>query len=138
MGSFSDYTEGKVLEHIVGKTSFAMPTAYVALSTADPTDSAAGMAEPVGNNYARKATAGADWNAKSGTNPTLISNVNDITFAAASGSWGTITHFALYDQLAAGGNMLAYGTLTVSKAVTNGDTVKFAGGTPGDLQLTLD
>ncbi|KKL18933.1 hypothetical protein LCGC14_2470590, partial [marine sediment metagenome] len=62
-GSFNDYTENKVLDHIVGKTSFTMPTAYVGLSTADPLDDASGLAEPSGNNYARVTTSGSDWDA---------------------------------------------------------------------------
>lgn len=131
MGSFSNYLENKVLDHIVGKASYTAPTAYLALSTADPLDTGASIAEPSGNGYARKSTAAGDWNsAASGS----ISNANDITFAAASGSWGTITHFAIFDSLTTG-NMLLHGQLTVQKAVSNGDTVKFAA---GDLVITLD
>lgn len=131
MGSFSDYTEDAVLDHLVGKTAFAMPTAYLALSTADPTDDGSGMAEPSGMGYARKVTAGADWNAASGG---AIDNANDISFAAATGSWGTITHFALYDALT-GGNMLAHGELTTAKPIGNTDVAKF---TAGDIDITLD
>lgn len=131
MGSFSNYAENKVLDHIVGKTSFAMPTAYIALSTADPLDTGGGIAEPVGNNYARKSTAGADWAAALGGS---ISNANAITFNQASGSWGTISHFALFDA-SSGGNMIAHGQLSQSKAVANGDTPSFAS---GQLTITLD
>lgn len=133
MGSFSDYTEDKVLDHIVGKTSFTMPTCYVAFSTADPLDDASGMAEPAGSNYARITTTGGNWNASSGGS---ISNSADLTTPTASGAWGTLTHVALYDALS-GGNLLAHGALDVSKAVTSGDTLTYAGGTPGALVLTL-
>ena len=134
MGSFSDYTEIKDLDHIVGKTAFPMPTCHVGLSTADPLDTGAGLAEPVGNGYARVATAGVDWNAAAaGSN----SNANDITFPQATGPWGTVTHFALFDA-ASGGNMLAHSILTTAKTIDNGDTAKFAGGTPGELVNTLD
>jgi len=131
MGSFSDYSEDKILDHVVGKTSFTMPTAYVALSTADPKDDASGMAEPSGGSYARVTTSGSDWNASSGG---AISNANAITFPEATGSWGTITHFAIYDA-ASGGNMLFHGSLSASKSVTSGDTISFAA---GDLDVTLD
>jgi len=131
MGSFSDYTENKLLDHIVGKTSFTMPTAYVGLSTADPTDDGSGLAEPSGNGYARVTTSGSDWNAASGGE---IDNANAITFPEATGSWGTITHFALFDA-ATSGNMLAHGSLETSKAIGDGDTAQFAA---GDLDITLD
>jgi len=134
MGSFSDYTELKELDHLVGKTTFALPTCYVGLSTADPLDTGAGLAEPVGNGYARVQTAGGDWNAAAaGAN----SNGNDIEFPEATGAWGTITHFALFDAAAAG-NMLSHSILTLEKVIGNGDTAKFAGGTPGELVNTLD
>lgn len=131
-GSWSDYTEDKQLDHALGKTAFTMPTVYVGLSTADPLDDESGLAEPSGDNYARVATAGADWNAASGGSS---SNANDIEFPLASGTWGTITHFALFDAVS-GGNMLAHADVPVSKPISSGDTIKFAGGTPGDLVVT--
>lgn len=136
MASFSDYLEDVLLDHIVGKTSYAMPTAYAALDDTGISDSNTGttISEPVGNGYARVATAGADWNASSAGS---ISNVNDITFPEASGSWGTILDFCLCDA-SSDGNLLAWGVLSASKAVGDGDTVKFAGGTPGAFVITLD
>ena len=131
MGSFADYWENEILDHLFGKGSYTPPTIYVGLSTADPTDDASGLAEPSGNSYARVATAGADWNVASGG---AIANVNDITFPEATGSWGTITHFAILDAASAG-NMLAHGALNVSKSISSGDTAKFAA---GDLDVTLD
>lgn len=130
MGSFSDYTENKFLDHIVGKTSFTMPTVYVGLSTADPLDDASGLAEPVGNGYARVATTGATWEAASGG---ANQNTAAITFAVATGAWGTITHFALFDALTVG-NMLAHGELGASQAITTNQIPRFATGT---LDITL-
>ncbi len=131
MGSFADYWENEILDHLFGKGSYTPPTIYVGLSTADPTDDASGLAEPSGGSYTRVATAGADWNVASGG---AIANANDITFPEATDSWGTITHFALFDAASAG-NMLAHGTLSVSKSISSGDTAKFAA---GDLDVTLD
>ena len=131
MGSFSDYWENEILDHIFGKGSYTPPAIYVGLSTADPADDASGLAEPSGNAYARVGTAGADWSTASGG---AIANANDITFPEATGSWGTITHFALFDAASAG-NMLAHGALSVSKSIGSGDTAKFA---VGDIDVTLD
>ncbi len=132
--SFSDYLEAKVLDHVFGKTAYTMPTVYVGLSTADPLDTAAGLAEPTGGAYARVATSAATWNAATQGAPSSINNAAAITFPAATASWGTVTHFALFDAATAG-NMLASGALTTAKAVGSGDTVKFD---IGQLSATLD
>ena len=131
MGSFADYWENEILDHLFGKGAYSPPTIYVGLSTADPGDDEAGLAEPSGGSYARKATTGTDWNAASGGS---LDNATAIEFAAATGDWGTVTHFALFDALS-GGNMLAHGSLTLSKTITSGDTVRFV---IGDLDISLD
>jgi len=133
MGSLSDYAEKKVLELLVGKTAFSTPVCYVALSTADPLDDGSGLVEP-GSNYARVATAGADWEVAT-LGAGTIQNANAITFVEATGSWGTPSHIAFFDNGTKGaGNMLGYGAITVPKAVGAGDTLRFAA---GDIDLSL-
>ena len=131
MGGFSDYWENKILDHIFGKGSYTPPTIYVGLSTADPTDDGSGLSEPSGNGYARVQTSASDWNAASNGS---LDNAGNITFAQASGNWGTITHFALFDATTAG-NMLAYGVLSQSKSISESDTARFQA---GDLRISLD
>ena len=131
MGGFSDYWENKILDHIFGKGSYTPPVIYVALSTADPTDDGSGFSEPSGNAYARSQTSASDWNAASSGS---LDNAGDITFDKATGSWGTITHFALFDAVT-GGNMLAHGALSQPKAIGSSDTAKFEA---GDLDISLD
>ena len=131
MGSFGNYWENEILDHIFGKGSYAPPTIHVGLSTADPTDDGSGLAEPSGGGYARASTSSNNWNTASGG---ATANANDIMFPEATGSWGTITHFALFDA-ASGGNMLAHGSLSASKVISSGNAVKFAA---GDLDVTLD
>ena len=131
MGSFTDHWENEILDHLFGKGSYTPPTIHVGLSTADPGDNGTGLNEPGGNGYARVATSAADWNSASGG---ALDNANAIEFLQATGSWGTITHFALFDA-STGGNMLAHGTLIQSKAISSGDTARFAA---GDLDVSLD
>jgi hypothetical protein len=131
MGSFSDYWENEILDHLFGKGNYTPPTIYVGLSTAEPGDDGSGLSEPSGDGYARVQTSGSDWNAASGGQ---LDNANDITFPEATGSWGTVTHFALFDA-ASGGSMLAHGSLSGSKAIGSGDTARFAA---GDLDVSLD
>lgn len=105
-----------------GKTSFTMPTVYVGLSTADPGEDASGLAEPSGNGYARVVTSGSTWNAASSGSAT---NAAAITFPTATGSWGTITHFATFDA-SSGGNMLASNALGSSQAISTNQIARFA------------
>ena len=131
MGSFSDHWENEILDHLFGKGSYSPPTIYVGLSTADPGDDGSGLAEPSGNGYARKATTAADWNAASGG---ALDNATAIEFAEATGNWGTVTHFALFDA-AGGGHLLAHGSLNQSKTIASGDSARFAA---GDLDVSLN
>jgi len=128
--SKTDYCENKVLDHINGKSSFTMPTAYVALFTAAPSD-AGGGTEVSGGSYARVATSGATWTAASAG---ATSNAAAVTFPTASASWGTVTHYALFDA-SSSGNMLRWAALTASKTIGSGDTASFA---IGALQMTED
>ena len=131
MGSFSDHWENEILDHIFNKASYTAPTIYVGLSTADPGDDGAGLSEPSGAAYSRVQTSAADWNAASGG---ALSNANLIEFPTATGDWGTLTHFALFDA-ASGGNLLAHGALTQAKTINTGDTARSVA---GELAVTLD
>lgn len=129
-GSISDYAELKILDHIRGKTSWTMPTAYVALFTAAPSD-AGGGTEVSGGSYARVVTAGADWTAASAGSS---SNANVITFPTSTGAWGTVTHFGLFDASSAG-NLLCWASLTNSRIMISGDIARFSAAA---LVITLD
>ena len=108
MTGWTDRTAQAVLNHMVGKSPvFAMPQAFAALFTAVGTDAGSGFTEVIGGGYARAATAGADWNAASGSAPSLISNANPVVFPVASSAWLNIIAFGLYDALA-GGNLISW------------------------------
>ena len=137
MGSFGDYLEDELLDHVfgMGNRDWTPPSAiYVALSTADPGEDGSGLAEPsAGVAYGRQTTSAGFWTiAASGA----LQNSLAITFTEATGDWDTLTHFDLRDTITiAGGNQIGYGTLTVAKLIQNGDTARFAA---GDLDVTLD
>lgn len=130
MSSFSDYAEGAILDHLFGGTAFTQPTLYVAVSTANPTDAGTGAAEPTGNGYARISTASADWT----RTDNVVENANELAFPEATGSWGTLTHIAIYDA-ATGGNLIAHAALTTSKAIAANETLRFPA---GNITFTLD
>lgn len=135
MGSFSDYLEIALLDGTFGtgegKTlGFTLPDKFVALCTVAVTDTGTGstITEPSSPSYARKIMATWDKATAGATE-----NTNDILFAQATASWGTILDFAICDAITVG-NVLCYGALTISKSVASGDTPKFA---TGDLDITL-
>ena len=119
----SNYLEGKIIDHILRNVALTSPTTvYVALSTADPLDTGAGIAEPVALGYARVAI---EFDAATDG---VTQNTNVETFGPASGgTWGTLTHMAIFDAITAG-NMLYHGILTASKTVADGDSIEFAAG----------
>lgn len=131
-GSFSNYLRNKILDHFYGcGTRNYTPPAniYLAFSTTAINADGTGITEPSGGGYARLSTSEASWNVAANN---AVSNSAVITSAEATADQGTLTHFAQFDA-ASGGNMLAYGTLAVSKQVRSGDTLKF---NAGDLVTT--
>ncbi|HEX9991367.1 MAG TPA: hypothetical protein VGB14_00425 [Acidimicrobiales bacterium] len=126
MAGFIDTLEQAILDHVLNDGTYTPPANwFVALSTTTPTDAGGNFTEPSGNGYARVSTAAADWAAATGTAPATKSNANAITFPAATGSWGTITHFGLF-AASSGGTVQIWGALTTSKSITSGDTASFA------------
>lgn len=132
MGSFTDYTENKVLELLVGKTAFATPAAYIGLSTTSVSDAGGNVTEPSSlGGYARAVTSAGAWTAASGG---YITNAVTVGFPTANSAWGTVIDFTVCNS-AALGNATLYGSLSAQKAVGIGDTPAVP---PGGLVITLD
>ena len=127
--NLSNYAENTLLDHSVNDGAMTVSGCFLALFT-DATTDAGGGTEVAGNAYARVTVPAGSWAAASGGSKSTSADVN---FVAASGSWGTITHVALYDASTAG-NMLWHGPLTASKAIGSGDVFRMAS---GQLTLTL-
>lgn len=126
MAGPTDAEEQAMLNGVFNDPAYTPPaTRYIALSTTTPADDGTNFTEPVGNAYARVATTAADWGAASGTAPAVKSNSVALTFPTATGSWGTITWFGIFDALT-GGAPKWTGTLSVAKTVGVNDTPQFA------------
>jgi len=126
MTQASDYLENKLADHIVGTTSFTMPAnVYIALCTAAPTDVSTGttITEAAYTSYARVEISTLFAASSGGSAATNAA----ITFPTATGGSETVTHFALCDA-STGGNMLVYGPLDSSLAVSSGITPEVASG----------
>jgi hypothetical protein len=135
--TFSNSFENVVLDSILGSGATLLgSTLEVALSSTNPTEDGSGITEPVGNGYSRKSISNdaTYWGPAVDGEKT---NASTIIFAEASGAWGTMTHWAIYDT----GVFKIYGEITdVSgnsspQYVDNGDVVRFL---TGALKITLD
>ena len=129
MAALSNYAEKLLLDWLMTTGSATRPTAwYVALYTAAPSDSGGGT-EVSGSGYARQTVAFSAAATPGGT----TSNTGAVTFTAAGGNWGSISHIGLHDALT-GGNLLWHGAMTAAKTIADGDTLEFA---IGNIDLTL-
>lgn len=123
----SNYLENALINATLRNTSYTSPsTVYVALFTSDPTDAGSGT-ECSGGAYARQsATFAAPSDGASSISA-------DVEFPQATGAWGTITHFGIFDA-SSSGNLLYHGALTASKTIATGDVLKI---TSSNLTVTL-
>lgn len=125
--SFTNDLETRVLQWALTTGSPTRPTAwYIGLFTAAPGE-AGGGTEVAGNAYVREAVT---FTVSGNT----ASNDAAIEWPTATGSWGTVTHVAVFDA-STSGNMLAYATLTAAKTISTGDVLRIP---LGDLDVTLD
>ena len=128
MSAMSDYLELKFLDHFTGRASTSSPSAvYLGLAVGSIADNAGGT-ELSGNNYTRKAITFAV--ASGGA---ISSNAN-VEFNPATGSWGTVAYWGIWDA-SSSGNLLFHGAFTASKAIATGDILKVAS---GSLTISAD
>jgi len=133
VAGLSQYLQQKVLDHVLKTAPYTQPTnIYVALFTAAPSDTGGGT-EVSGGSYARPICNG--WDAATAASPSLAHNTAAINFATPSAGWGVVTHFALFDALTGGTNLLGWDALGTPKTINSGDTVSFAAGA---LDVTMD
>jgi hypothetical protein len=130
-GAFSDYLERQLLGHVFCGIPFSRPPAlFVSLFTTAPSDAGPGTEPPAALGYDRVAVTFALGPALT-DGSSSASNTNVIQFAAASAGWGVVQWVGVHDA-ASGGNLLAWGALTSSRPVNQGDAVRF-----GVAQLAL-
>lgn len=128
MSAMSNYLENEILDHVLGTGSYTMPSqVYIGLATATFGEGNTGT-ELSGSGYARQAI---NFSAASGG---TTSNNANVDFPAATGNWGTLTSYGLFDASSAG-NLLVYGDFTASKTISTGDILRVAS---GDLDITAD
>lgn len=95
------------------ETSPAIPTEYyIGLSTTEPTMSGTNVSEPPKSaGYGRVLLE----NLSAPVNG-VVTNTANINFEESTASWGTVTHFVIYDA-EINGNLLMYGALSTPRVV---------------------
>jgi len=117
--------------NVILTAKFKTLTNYGVLLTASPTD-AGTLTNEVANAaaYVRPATTFGD-----NATARAIANTGDLTFAAASGGdWGTVTHLAFAISATWNEAIYAWGPLTTSKLIEDGDQIKFV---TGNITITF-
>lgn len=130
MSSQTNYLKEQLSDHLLSGTAFpVVSAAYAALfsgaTTDGLTDGGADEGEVAAGGYARVlVTSGFTFAAG-------VATFDEVEFPQATASWGTISHFAIFDALTSG-NALLHGPLSGTKAIESGDVAKFVSG-----QLTV-
>ena len=130
MAHLTDYFEAETLDWQWTASSVTRPTNwYLALhaGSSAPTDAVPATGELSGSGYTRESATFT----RSAQTMTLAS---DFTFGPATGSWGTVKWFSIWDS-SSGGNCLAWNALSSNRSVGSGDSAKF---TTSNLTITLD
>jgi hypothetical protein len=122
MGQLTNFTEKKILDHLLKTASYSPPaTVYLGFSTADPTHDGSGWADPTYTGYARKAITFAAAGSRA------IAQTGAITFDKCTAGSSTVPYWGLWDN-STGGNLLAYGALSVQKEIVVNNTPSVATG----------
>lgn len=132
-GCLTNAAEQLILDHVFNSTSWTLPTCYLGLLIATPTDAGGTEVTTAGTNgYARQAvgTGGSSiFNAAS--SGSTSTNANVTWGPSTGGPWSTVAYWGLFDASTAG-NLLAYGDITDGSVGTD-DSYRI---TSGNLTLS--
>ena len=102
---------------------------YLGLSSSAPDVDGSGATEPLASaGYSR-----VELNSLDVPTNGVITNKSEISFPESSASWGTVTHFVLYDA-PVNGNLLMFNVLSQARSVEQATIVMVKA---GSLKLTL-
>ena len=137
MANASNYLESGILEHIFRQNTFSKPTAWLALTSAVPTDSDTGASideiPHLNTAYVRQVVTGnSTWSvpAQDGNGSGYITNLAVISFPTYTGATSVwVSGFAILDGSGdAAGNMLFWGSLSQAKLLGTSDQLSIATG----------
>lgn len=131
MSSLSSYSANKVLDLLVGRTAFGLPTAYAAFFNGDPRTSGVEVETPGVDGYSRTAL-GTGGSCKFDAATASAITTNTAISAGpntGAGSW-TVNYLGIMDA-SSGGNVLLAFPITAQTVATNETYTLPAGQTDG-------
>lgn len=140
MPGMTNTMRNQIIDWFMRGEAMTPPTSFwVALCSSAPTAASAGTAIS-GTGYARVEVPATltDWCGTQGSGTTSASNGTSgitsnnavVDFGTAGSSWGTVTHWELYDA-SSGGNRWIFGTIVdgsgvpIARSISSGDPVSF-------------
>ncbi len=128
MANLVDGYENELLDGLTGITQLTTPAiVYLALFTADPTDTGSVASELTSTGYERKSLAGL-FSAATGTAGS-VSNTSEINFVSATEDWTTVTHVGFMESdVEATSDMMVWLALDASITILDTQTFTFGVG----------
>jgi len=140
-GSFSDFLELELLDHVWGAAAYTAPTdhyfgLWLTAATLDDTSTGATGNEVANTNgYGRQTLVNNATNFPAAAAGAKANGTAITGWAASGGNWGEVSWMGNTDSgTYASGNMLSWMDLTVPKTINDGDTAEVA---IGDFDVTL-
>lgn len=127
------YGRKAVLDHFLNKSEYVFPSGgvWIALFTADPTETGSMANELSQSGYARVELSQYLGAADSTTG--IITNTSDFSIGPAGEDWPEVTHMGIVTSATIGaGNMVYFGPLVTSRTVPENDAFLIKAG-----QLTI-
>ena len=124
MGGISQAVRQDILEYMMGGNEWSQPSYMcVSLHVTTNTSTSPGTEVTTGTGYTRM-TFGA-WSSATAADPSVVANSAAITWATATGAWGTIISLGLYDTIT-GGTYYGYVSLATHKTIAANDVARIA------------
>lgn len=113
----TNFAANKILDYNFGSSSYSIPsTWYIGLSTTSINQDGLGATEPSGSGYLRVGVANDKSTGFSAASLSKLFNLQQVSFAESTTSWGTITYIFLSDSQS-GGNIWFFEALNPSRQV---------------------
>lgn len=135
--ALTNFVKAMILDALYGGGELVVPERlYIALSTTEPNPDGTNFTEPVGNAYERVEVTNdsTTWECATVDNPSVKTNKIPILFPEATGGWGVITHWGIFDA-PEGGNLLDWAPVFNPTSIGEGQQAQFRA---GDLQTRLE
>jgi|GEM_PF-606381 len=129
--------KARLLDHYYGGTELEPPAKlFIGLSLTEPTATGSNFTEPSGSDGYERVEVDNDtvtWQNATINDPSVKKNDIPIEFPEATGDWGEIKYWGIFEQQTEG-TCVDWAKLSVSKIISDGDAARFK---KGELRTIL-